>query len=77
MNTEIARIAYLLQQTYDGQPWHGSSVMGTLQNISASQAFARPLPVCHTIAELVKHVTAWRIFGWEKLQGNANYDITT
>jgi uncharacterized damage-inducible protein DinB len=77
MNTEIARIAYVLQQTYDGQPWHGSSVMSTLQNISVSQAYAHPLPDCHSIAELVKHVTAWRIFVWEKLRGNANYDIST
>lgn len=77
MNTEISRIIYLLEQTYGGNPWHGSSISHTLENVAASQATARPIPHCHTIGELVKHVTAWRIFALEKLRGNAAYDIAT
>ena len=77
MNTEIARITYLLEQTYSGNPWHGSSISHTLENVAASQATARPIPHCHTIAELVRHVTAWRTFALEKLRGNAGYDMAT
>ena len=29
------------------------------------------------MVELVKHVTAWRIFALEKLRGNTGYDIAT
>lgn len=77
MNTEIARIADLLAQTYGGNPWHGSSISQILENVAARQATARPIPHGHTMAELVKHVTAWRIFALEKLRGNARYDIAT
>ena len=75
MNTEIARITYLLEQTYDGNTWHGSSINRTLENGSASQATARTTH-CPTMAELVKHVTAWLIYALEKLWGNARYDST-
>jgi uncharacterized damage-inducible protein DinB len=77
MDTEIARITYLLEQTYGGNPWHGSSICHTLENVTVSQATACPIPHCHTIAELVRHVTAWRTFALEKLRGNAGYDIAT
>jgi uncharacterized damage-inducible protein DinB len=76
MPTEINRISQLLQATFNGEPWHGSSVMHTLAGITATQAAARPLTHIHSIWELVLHMTAWRTFAREKLRGNAAYDIT-
>jgi len=76
MTTELHRIISLLQSTFEGDPWHGPSVQATLKNITSGQASARPLQACHTIHELVSHMTAWRTFTREKLSGHREYDIT-
>ena len=77
MNTEINRIHHLLQATFNGEPWHGPSVMSILTGISATQASQKPVANVHSIWELVLHMTAWRTFTWEKVRGNAAYDITS
>lgn len=56
---EIDRILDQLERAYDGDAWHGPSLRGALDGVDARQATARPLPQAHTIAELVRHVTAW------------------
>jgi uncharacterized damage-inducible protein DinB len=77
MTTELHRITSLLRATFEGEPWHGPSVKSTLKEITASQASDRPLSACHTIHELISHMTAWRTFTSEKLSGQGEYDITT
>lgn len=82
MNAESQRLIGLLRNTYDGTPWYGSSVKTLLSGITAAQARARPLANCHTIGEIVGHLTAWREFTWHKLQGRhggpeAAFDIST
>jgi uncharacterized damage-inducible protein DinB len=77
MNAEAERIRNLLKSTYDGHPWHGSSLKSILSNITPQQANARVLSECHTIWELVLHITAWRNFAWNKLTGNSSFDINS
>jgi uncharacterized damage-inducible protein DinB len=48
-----------LQQVYDGDPWHGSSITTVLKGINAVAAAHRPIPRAHTIWEIVMHMTAW------------------
>ena len=82
MNTESQRIVHLLRNTYDGTPWYGSSVATLLADVTAAQARSRPLANCHTIGEIVGHLTVWREFAWHRMRGRhggpeADFDINT
>lgn len=57
---ETSRIIDELAREYEGDPWHGSSLVSILEGVSASQAIARPIGDAHSIWELVLHVTAWK-----------------
>ena len=48
-----------LRRGYDGDPWHGSSARAILDDITAREAAARPIPDAHTIWEILLHATAW------------------
>lgn len=54
--TETARIADLLEQTFEGKPYHGPSVLASIANIGADDA-ARKTASAHSIWELVTHLT--------------------
>ena len=75
---EVLRIIDLLNDTYESeQAWHGSSVVEILRGVSPKMANRRLSPSTHTIAELVFHITTWRIFAARKLQGDSMFDIKT
>ncbi len=57
--TEISRIQDQLRRAFDGDAWHGPSLMESLKNVSAPQASARPVPGAHTIWEITVHVSVW------------------
>lgn len=72
---EINRIHEILRREYAGESWHGPSLSEILEGVSAQQATKRVFPNVHNIAELVIHMTNWRIFTLEKLTGGDSYDI--
>lgn len=75
---ELLRIIDLLNDTYESeQAWHGPSVVEILRGVSPKLADKRISAATHTIAELVFHMTTWRIFAVRKLQGDASFDIKT
>ncbi len=75
---ELLRIIDLLNDTYESEEaWHGPSVVETLRDVTPRLADRRLAPDTHTIAELVYHMTTWRIFAVRKLQGDAQFDIKT
>lgn len=75
---ELLRIIDLLNDTYESEEaWHGPSVVETLRGVTPRLADRRLAPDTHTIAELVYHMTTWRIFTVRKLQGDAQFDIKT
>lgn len=74
MHTEIQNIIALLNSTFEKNAWHGPSIKETLAGISREQAISR-VGISHTIVELVAHMTTWRIFTRNKLQG-LNYEVT-
>ena len=48
-----------LHAAYDGDPWHGPSITGVLNGVTAEAAAQRPIPGAHTIWELVLHMAVW------------------
>ncbi len=77
-NDELIRIIDLLNTTYESEEaWHGPSVVEVLREVTPDLAGRRVTPNTHTIAELVFHMTSWRIFCVKKMQGDAEFDITT
>jgi len=75
MSTEINRIKDLVRRHYDGETWHGPSLVETLRDVSPEQAVKRLLPQTHNIAEIIGHLSSWRAFVLEKLTGGDSYDI--
>jgi hypothetical protein len=52
-----------------GEPWHGDALWQILDNISAREAAARPIPAAHTIWEIVMHMTFWENVAAQRLAG--------
>lgn len=77
-NDELIRIIDLLNTTYESEEaWHGPSVVEALRAVTPDMAGRRITPNTHSIAELVFHMTSWRIFCVKKMQGDATFDILT
>src|SRR6516164_1556338 len=66
---EASRIADQLRRAFSGDAWHGSPLSELLSDVSADQAFARPLQSAHTIWELVLHIDAWVNAALQAAQG--------
>jgi uncharacterized damage-inducible protein DinB len=78
--SETARLSDQIRRAFDGDAWHGDSVLEILNGVDAKMAAAHPIKNAHSIWELVLHVTAWdgailtRIGGTaEELEGEQNF----
>ena len=69
--SETARIADQLRRAFQGDAWHGDSLLEILDGVAAAQAAARPVKHAHTIWELVLHITAWDSAVRRRLAGAA------
>lgn len=58
-----------LRRIYEGNAWHGPSVLETIRGVTALQAAARPVPGAHSIYELTHHIAAWMGETTARLQG--------
>lgn len=74
MATETERIVRLIEKTFDKHPWYGPSIMEVL-TMDASTASKR-VGKGHSIIELVRHMTSWRIFAVKRLQGDDVFEVT-
>ncbi len=68
--TEIERIADQSTRAFEGDAWHGPSLMAILEDVSASQAASRPFSGAHSIWELVQHIAAWERAGVRRMGGD-------
>ena len=57
--SESARIADQLRHAFQGDAWHGPSLLELLSDVDTATAASHPLPEVHSIWELVLHVAAW------------------
>ncbi len=58
--SEITHLLDQLHRTFEGDAWHGDSVMKVLEGVTAEQAAQRPLANAHSIWELVLHMATWK-----------------
>src|SRR5215469_16443635 len=56
---EPARLADQIHRAFEGDAWHGDSVLELLRDVTATTAAAHPIPKAHSIWELVLHIAAW------------------
>jgi uncharacterized damage-inducible protein DinB len=66
---EARRIAGLSASVLEGHPWHASAIAALLRGITAEEALARPVKGCHSIIEIVLHMTSWAEEVEARLQG--------
>ena len=60
MGILIDNIIRQLEEVQDGKLWIGTNFYSKLDLITEEDAFIRPLPDLHSVAEVVSHLTAWR-----------------
>ena len=68
---EIERIEDQLRRSFEGEAWHGPSVLEALEKVTAEKAAARPLAQVHTIWEVVLHIAATQELVIRRLQGDS------
>ena len=67
---EIERITDQLKRAFEGEAWHGPSVLEIIEGISSQQAAARPFDGIHSIWEIVLHIAAWECAVLRRLNGD-------
>lgn len=60
-----------LRRTLEGNAWHGASLGELLEDVTAAQAAAHPLPEAHSIWELVLHLITWQDAARRRTEGEA------
>lgn len=67
---EVERISDQYQRAFNGEAWHGPSVLSILEGVNAAQAAAHPIPGAHSIWELTLHIAAWENAIARRLRGD-------
>lgn len=76
MNSIHAKILVkTLQDSFEGRPWYGISVMEKLDTLNWRFVGAKPFGYSKSVAMLVGHMIRWRVFVLKKLQGDQDFDI--
>lgn len=57
--TESFRLADQIRRAFEGNAWHGDSLLELLAGVNAKTAAARPIKSAHSIWELLLHIAAW------------------
>jgi uncharacterized damage-inducible protein DinB len=68
--SEVDRIGDQFRRAFDGQAWHGPSVLALLDGVTAEQAAAHPISGAHSIWELTLHIRAWEGACLRRLSGD-------
>jgi uncharacterized damage-inducible protein DinB len=58
-----------LRKGYSDDPWHGPATAGLLEDVTAAEAAARPIPDAHSVWELVLHLISWQNEARRRLTG--------
>ncbi|MEW6736177.1 MAG: DinB family protein [Acidobacteriota bacterium] len=69
--SEIEKIVEDMQRIYDGDARYGLSLREALQDVTLTQAVAKPISSAHSIWEIVLHIAAWQNVFADRLMGRA------
>lgn len=75
MNSRILHLIESLNNTFQGNPWYGDSLMHQLKYIDIQLVNKTLKNSKNSIAILIQHLINWRIFAIEKLNKNEAFDI--
>ena len=67
--SERSLLLRLLDQAFDRQSWHGTTLSGSLRGITVQQALWRPDTKRHNIWELTLHAAYWKYAVRRRLTG--------
>ena len=67
--SDSALIVDQLSRAFDGEAWHGPSVLELLANVDATTASSHPIAQAHSIWELVLHIEAWELAALRRFAG--------
>ncbi|MBN9381124.1 MAG: DinB family protein [Chitinophagaceae bacterium] len=71
MNNTILNLTRQLSELTDGELWIDETFLKKLTGLTEEQAFTRPYPSVHSVAEIVSHLLEWRISVLSILQGGS------
>jgi uncharacterized damage-inducible protein DinB len=57
--SETARLADQIRRAFEGDAWHGDSILELLADVNAKTAAGHPIKNAHSIWELLLHIAAW------------------
>ena len=66
---EIIRIAELFQKSFEGNSWHGPSVLEALANVNAEMAAAKSVSSAHSMGEIARHISLWQNTAHRRILG--------
>jgi hypothetical protein len=69
--SQAHRICQQMEQTFNGEAWHGPSVLEILNGVNASIAVDKPIPGGHSVWEIVLHLIGTQGLLLNRLQGIA------
>jgi uncharacterized damage-inducible protein DinB len=67
---EIERLEAQLRQIFEGDAWHGPSVLELVGDVTAESASVRPVAGAHSIWELVLHLASTYKLVLRRMQGD-------
>ncbi|MFD2034047.1 DinB family protein [Belliella marina] len=65
----VENIRGQLKDVQNGITWYDDNIEKKIKPITEKQAFIRPIPEIHSIAELISHIWVWRMHTLKKLKG--------
>ena len=76
MNSNLSnRLSAEISRQFDGDTWYSSNFKQVIKNIAAEDAVKKFNGFPNSIAEIVRHMTQWKIFCLKKLEGDSKFDI--
>jgi uncharacterized damage-inducible protein DinB len=70
VSTELERLEEQLRRAFEGEAWHGPSVLEALRDVTPEMAAAHPIAGAHGIWELVLHLAATYRLVLRRLEGD-------
>jgi uncharacterized damage-inducible protein DinB len=69
--SEPVRLADQIRRAFEGEAWHGDSLLEILSDVDAKTAAAHPIKGAHSIWELVLHIATWDGAALQRARGTA------